>query len=405
MIRFSFFIFVISLTLFGSVDKKIEKTSKELNSYSKNYKELNKKMAKTAEAILKQKRKIIQQEKQIAALEKELQEKSSSYKENKKQLQELLSIKTKLKKKADKFESDLTFVIAKSVSLSIILDEQYGHNEKSLMELEVLKAKLKEYKDTIKKLNKEFYNTVSTITVLSSQAKKLKASIDEIDAKKKKLLAMQKKTKKDLKNLKIAKASYKKELKKLLKKQDELKRTLAKLNIIKMDEERRRKEEEQRRKAFAQKKSLESKNLPKVKKYGKSYQKIKTRRYTGKKTIPPLKHYTITKKYGTYTDPIYGIKVFNESISLKPKEKNARVRNVFNGKVIYADKTAVLNNIVIVEHKNGLHTIYANLSKISPYIKKGKRIKKGYVIGRVKDELIFEVTQKSLHVNPVELFR
>ena len=142
-----------------------------------------------------------------------------------------------------------------------------------------------------------------------------------------------------------------------------------------------------------------------MKKHGSSYQAQKTKRYRGSKTIAPLDNYTITKKYGTYTDPIYGIKIFNESISMKSKYPNAKVKTVFNGKVIYAAKTAVLKNIVIVEHKNGLHTIYANLSQISPNTKKGKKIKKGYTIGRVKDELIFEVTQKSYHINPIRLLR
>jgi len=142
-----------------------------------------------------------------------------------------------------------------------------------------------------------------------------------------------------------------------------------------------------------------------VKKHGSSYQAIKTIRYRGRKTIAPLNSYTITKKYGTYTDPIYGIKIFNESISLKPKQPNAKVKTVFNGKVIYAANTAVLDNIVIVEHRNGLHTIYANLSQIAPNIKKGKKIAKGATIGRVKDELIFEVTQKTKHINPIRLFQ
>ncbi|MBU1994982.1 M23 family metallopeptidase, partial [bacterium] len=127
--------------------------------------------------------------------------------------------------------------------------------------------------------------------------------------------------------------------------------------------------------------------------------------YYGIKTIAPLDYYDITKDYGTYTDPIYGIKIFNESISLKPKQSNSKVKTVFNGKVIYADKTSVLDNIVIVEHADGLHTIYANLSQIAPDIKAGVKIKKGYTIGRVSDELIFEVTQKSYHINPIGLFQ
>lgn len=199
-----------------------------------------------------------------------------------------------------------------------------------------------------------------------------------------------------------SKKSYKEELKSLIKKQDALKETLSKLKIVKLDEIRKAKEDEQRRKAFAAKKD---EDLPEVKRHGSSYQKVKTKKYTGEKTITPIYPYSITKKYGTYTDPIYGIKIFNESISMVPKEKNTKVRTVFNGKVIYADKTAVLDNIVIVEHKDGLHTIYANLSQISPNITKGKKIKKGYTIGRVNDELIFEVTQKSYHINPVRLFK
>jgi len=184
-----------------------------------------------------------------------------------------------------------------------------------------------------------------------------------------------------------------------------LKKTLAKLNIIKVDEIKKAKEAKERKRAFESKKIVTQTNLPEVKKHGSSYQRVQTKKYIGRKTISPFKPYTITKRYGTYTDPIYGIKVFNESISLKPTKKGTKVKTVFNGKVIYADKTAVLDNIVIIEHKNGLHTIYANLSKISPNIKKGKKIRKGYTIGRVNDELIFEVTQKSFHINPIRLFQ
>ena len=405
MIRVLFTLLFSSLLLLASsVDKKIKKTSHELLSYSKNYKKLNEKMAKTAEAILRQKKEIRRQEALIKRLESELKEKSSSYDVNKKQLSTLQSRQKELEKKADELQQELAFAIAKSVSLSVLLNEKYSKDIDSIIELEVLKAKLSDYKKRIKKLNAEYMQVHSNIQNLSSQAKRLKASIDEIDAKRKHLLAVQKKNKQDLKKLKVAKASYKRSLKRLLKKQDELKRMLSKLNIIKIDEARRKREAAARKKAFASK-SVSTKNMPKVKQYGKSYQSIKTKRYKGPKTIAPLDSYVITKKYGTYVDPIYGIKVFNESISMKPKKKNARVKNIFNGKVIYADKTAVLDNIVIIEHKNGLHTIYANLSQIAPYVKKGRRIKKGYVIGRVNDELIFEATQKSLHINPIRLFK
>ncbi len=402
-----FFVVVLTVSLHAasSVERKIKKTSQTLHTFSKNYKRLNKKMAQTAEEIIRQKREIKKQQKLIEQLEKELAEKSKSYDVGKKQLSQLLEKENQLRKQSDELEQKLAFSIAKSVSLSILLDDAYAKTPDSIIELEILKAKLKNYKERIKELNKKFLRTKEEIAELSSQSRRLQASIRSIDAKRKRLLAVQKKNKEDLKRLKVAKASYKKALKRLLKKQDELKRVLSKLNIIKIDEARRKKEQQARQKAFNATASISSKNLPKVKQYGQSYQSIKTKRYRGRKTIAPLKAYTITKHYGTYKDPIYGIKVFNESISMKPKRRNAIVRNILNGKVIYADKTAMLDNVVIVEHKNGIHTIYANLSKIAPTIKKGKRIKKGYTIGRVDKELVFEATQKSYHLNPVELFK
>jgi len=407
MIRlFIIFIFVFSILYSkNSVDSKIKTTYSKISSYSKNHKNINKKMANNAKAILKQKRELIKQRKFLKALKLELANKEISYVSDKKQLNELTKTQANLKKNAQKLEQELVFTIAQSVSLSVILEEEYTSNEKSMIEFEVFKLMLKNSKAKIKALNDNYYTNSINMNILNEHANTLEISIATIDAKRKKLLSTQTKTKKDLKELNTAKSSYKKALKKILKKQDTLKDTLAKLNIIKVDEIKKAKENAARAKAFKEKTILTDNNLPKVKKHGSSYTAVKTKKYKGKKTIAPFSPYTITKKYGTYTDPIYGIKVFNESISLKPNKKNTKVKTVFNGKVIYADKTAVLDNIVIVEHSNGLHTIYANLAQISPNIKKGKKIKKGYTIGRVSEELIFEVTQKSYHINPIRLFK
>jgi len=388
-----------------NIDKKIKQTSSKLHSYSKNYSSLNKKMAKTAKAILLQKKELIKQDTYLKKLKEELLSKENIYKSNAKELQELKKVQEKLKKKQNSIEEALVFVIAKSVSLSVVLDEEYPVNEEALIEFEVLKSMLKESKQKAKKLSSTFFANAKVIHDLDKKTTSLEKSIALIDAKRKELLKKQAENKKALKKLQLAKKSYKKELKNLLKRQSALKKTLSQLNLIKVDEIKKAKEEKERKEAFKQKTIVLNEKLPKVKQHGSSYQSVKTIRYRGSKTIAPLSHYTITKKYGTYTDPIYGIKIFNESISLKPKKPNAKVKTVFNGKIIYADKTAVLNNIVIVEHKNGLHTIYANLSQIAPGIRKGKKVRRGAVIGRVKNELVFEVTQKSAHINPIRLFR
>jgi len=389
----------------GDIDTKIKQTSSKLHSYSKNYSSLNKKMSQTAKAIIKQKKELIKQDKYLKKLREELASKENIYKANTKELELLKKKQTTLKERQNKTEEELISMIAKSVSLSVVINEEYPTTEETLIELAVLKSMLNEAKAKAKKLSSTFFENAKVIDDLNKKTAYLEHAIASIDAKRKELLKKQLENKKALKKLQLAKASYKKELKKLLERQNALKRTLSQLNLIKIDEIKKAKEERERKEAFKRQKIVLNEKLPKVKQHGSSYQSVKTIKYRGPKTIAPLRYYTITKKYGTYTDPIYGIKIFNESISLKPKSPNAKVKTVFNGKVIYADKTAVLNNIVIVEHKHGLHTIYANLSQIAPGIKKGKKVRKGAVIGRVKDELVFEVTQKSAHINPIRLFR
>ncbi|MGE4419052.1 MAG: murein hydrolase activator EnvC [Sulfurimonas sp.] len=388
-----------------SVDAKIQKTSSEISSYAKTQEEINKKMNETAQAILEQRKEIERQQEHLKKLKEELLEKEGSYDENVKELEELKHSQKTLKEDTQELEEELVFTIAQSVSLSIILEEEYSANAESMMEYEALELMLKNAKEKIKELNKKFYNNSKNIDILNEKVNSLEVAIKSIDEKRKDLIDTQRENESSLKKLEVAKASYKNKLKEIFNKQDMLKKTLSQLNIIKIDELKKAEEEAARAKAFDAKDIISDTNLPKVKNHGSSYQAAKTKNYTGKKTIAPFEPYKVTKEYGAYTDPIYGIKVFNESISLQPSEKNAKVKTVFNGKVIYADKTPVLDNIVIVEHDDGLHTIYANLSQIAPDIQKGKKIKKGYTIGRVNDELIFEVTQKSFHINPIRLFQ
>jgi murein DD-endopeptidase MepM/ murein hydrolase activator NlpD len=406
--RYIFFVLLfVSSAVFGgtSIDKKIHKTSSQLHSYKRNYVNINKKLKETAQEILRQKRELNKQIIYLQKLKAELTTKESSYDENIAQLKLLRKSQDALKEKQEKIEERLVFFIAKSVSLSVVLEEKYAENEESLMQVEILKTMLKSSQDEVKKLNSVFYENEKKVKLLRSHANTLQSSITQIDSKRKKLVKITKANKLALAKLQKEKAAYTRQLKRVIKRQNALKNTLEKLNIVKRDAIEKERQRKEREKAFARQKINLNENLPKVKQHGNSYQSVKTIRYRGPKTIAPLARYTIVKKYGPYTDPIYGIKIFNESISLRPKSPNAKVKNVMNGKVIYADNTAVLDNIVIVEHKNGLHTIYANLSQIAPNIRKGKKIRRGAVIGRVRDELVFEVTQKSYHINPIRLFK
>ena len=407
MIRllFAFALVFLSLGAQENINTKISSASSKLDSFSKNYSNINKMMDENAKAVITQKKELDKKNKYLEELKEELTLKESDYKENVTKLSSLKSDQSELTKEQAKIEEELVFLIAQSVSLSIILEERNSMSAESLIEFEVLSAMLKSSKDKVAQLNEKFFFNANGIDKLNMQTSLLEVEIANIDAARKQVIQTKMENKKALAKLEKDKESYKIKLKEIITQQDSLKRTLAELNIIKIDEIKKEKEEKERQEAFDNENIVLDENLPKVKKHATSYQSVKTKEYKGAKTIAPFDSYDITKKYGTYTDPIYGIKIFNESISLKPKKEDERVKTVFSGKVIYADKTAVLNNIVIVEHTNGLHTIYANLSQISPNIKKGQKIKRGYTIGRVNEELIFEVTQKSYHIDPIQLFK
>ncbi len=100
------------------------------------------------------------------------------------------------------------------------------------------------------------------------------------------------------------------------------------------------------------------------------------------------------------------MELFNESVSLKTKVPNAKVVSVFGGQVVYAKQNqGLLANVVIVKHKDSLHTIYSHLDKISPTLKVGKYIPRGYVVGRVSDTLEFQATKNSKYINPMRLIK
>ena len=88
---------------------------------------------------------------------------------------------------------------------------------------------------------------------------------------------------------------------------------------------------------------------------------------------------------------------------LSANSADAKVKSVFNGKVVFAKETAMLDKVVIIENPNAIHTIYAHLNQIPPTVRVGSNVKKGYIIGRIGSDLTFEVTQQNYHINPLDL--
>lgn len=396
----------------SNIDSKIRNTASAINSTKHQYTSIQSKMEANAKEILDQTVLIQKQQIKLQELEAALGLKENIYKSNIVTLNNLSKLQEDLKRTQDETEQKLVFNIAKMSSLSILMDKQGSANVDSIISEEIIKVLLKQTKSDIKDLNTKYFQTSEQMNDIKQKSVQIKGEISSIDQKRKELQETKKENERTLAKLKINKENYKAALDKILRQQDSLMQTLANLNIIKVDEKRRAAEKERQRQAMNQ--TTTTTNLPaskgsnipadRVKKVGSSYQSVETVRYSGEKTIAPLESYRVTKRYGNYTDPVYNIKIFNESVSLAPTQKGEKVRNVFNGKVIFSKNTPLLDNVVIVEHDNGLHTIYANLSQIAPGIQKGSKIMKGSVIGRVNDELVFEVTQRDSHIDPLELF-
>jgi len=389
----------LSVSLYSAkIDEKIKTTSKKLIETKQTYSTLNAKLEETASKIIKQRQIVGTQQEHINSLVEELQSKETIYQSNKSTLKGLETQQNFLIKTQNEIEQRLVFAIARNTSISLLISDDRAKEADAIITEEALKLHLKQINQEIKNLNAIFVANNEKINGLASQTTVLKKSIAVIDQQKNKVLETKKENEKAIAKLEKDKNEYKKSLDKILNQQRSLQNTLASLNIIKQE-------------------SLKPKKAPPLQKPGSKpipanvrqavaqYSPSSVAAYSGERTIAPLDGYVVTKRFGPYTDPIYGIKIFNDSVSLRPTESDAKVKSVLNGKVILAKPTAMLENVIIIEHDNGLHTIYAHLNVIAPTVEVGKRLKQGSIIGRAGKELMFQVTQRNAHIDPMQMIR
>ncbi len=393
----SLLLIVTTLAAKQDVNKQINKTNREIKSFDKKYSSLHKKMSKTAKAIKKSEKELVKQEKSISALSQKLKHSNKKYESNHKELLRFKDKQLLLQGKQGLIEKELIQSIARNISINALVKEKYAVTTDAIITEEILNELNLQTQRKIERLEQEHNANAKTIKSYQTRTDKLQADINSIDKHKAELIKVTKKSKSSIVKMQKDRKKYKRSIDKLLAQKKALSNTLARLNII---------QSEKSRKSKTTKSSRTKKGATaKVTKKGSSYQRVKSKKYRGKKTIAPLSGYRLVKKFGPYTDPIYKIKIYNESVSLQPNQRNAKVKTVLNGKVILAKKTQLLDNVVIIKHSNGLHTIYAHLDQIAPTIKKGKRVKRGSTIGRVDHELVFEVTQDSYHIDPMTLIK
>ena len=407
-------ILAVCATLFaaGTTANKTQSTKQNLKTKVEQEKRLNKKLDELAKSILSGEENVKTTAEQISALSVQVKELESSAKAADASLNTLIAQNKDLVAEQKRIEASLLAIISKRFAYDLIVPKNYIESEESIISAEILNSLTKDSQNEVNKIAKDYSKTINSIKSQTDKIGAIKLDLAEFRSKQDKLIALQTKQKKDLAQLKSDKDSYEKELSAIQADQEELRKTLEKLAIIAKNEEEEKARAQQKAKLEEAKKAKNNEKSasqsPKTAKndlrqVGSSYQMSQVKRYTGAKTIAPLEKFTLKQAFGDYTDPIYKIKIFNESVVLRSALSDAVVKNVLDGKVVFAKETSLLQKVVIVENKDGIHTIYAHLSKIAPTIKVGSRLKKGYVIGRVERDLTFEVTQKNYHINPMEL--
>lgn len=169
-----------------------------------------------------------------------------------------------------------------------------------------------------------------------------------------------------------------------------------------------RKEKASRQKMLAELKEASKRLLELIKKSSR------TDTYTGKGVgltrlkgrLPWPADGKIAIPYGAQRDPEFSTPVFRNGVHIKTVA-DSDARAVYEGKVIFAEWFKGFGQLVIVNHGDGYHTLYGNLSEIFSHV--GDIIKGNQVIGKVGTSgilnapgLYFEIRYKGKPLDPAQ---
>ena len=448
---------VIGLLQGASTTTKIKNSKKDLSATASAKKHASRRLSRIAKDIQAAEKDIAYLDKKIDELGRDQNKTEEEYKALKAELKKAKEDFSKTSRELEKKRKAFISLLSEQFSVIFAMEQAHDPTRESIISQEVYTA----YKKHNAKILAALRSEIATLKKHKKNKLYLRNKTqNEIKRiiKKREIYAAKKLAKKKLlKKLAEDEEKYNAKLVKIVDKQNSLRATLAKLNILhaqeveearkraaarkeamRLEKERKRRIRKEKalarakakkaREALRLAKTIEAKKAArlaakkaeaevrqvqkkayeqseKVRKINSSYQRSKVYAYRGGKTISPIAGARLIKKFGTYVDPIYKIKIFNESITLKAPSSNAKVHNILNGKVVFAGKSSMLGKVVVVAHSGKIHTVYAGLSKIAPNIRTGRKIKKGYVIGKVNSKLMFQATKNSKHINPLKLIR
>jgi murein DD-endopeptidase MepM/ murein hydrolase activator NlpD len=350
----------------------IQSAQKDLKNTTLQIKRMNQKLYFLAKKIINQQKVIKKLDLKIRELKKSNNKLKTELQKSSKVFQQLTINATLLNNKKEKIENEIIHFI----SQNYYLDTKENSSLKDLIFTELNEEILKQYSNKIQAFLGDYKKINSILQVTNQKIRAILKQKSLLDKKTQELNKLKNQKLLELENLKRKKELYYLKLSKMKKRQQQIRKKLKDLKILKRT------------------------NNIKVKKVGSSYLRPKVTVYKGKKTIPPV-YGKVIKHFGSYIDPIYKIKIYNDSITIQTKP-NSLVKSILSGRVVYIGESEG-KNIVFIKHKHNLFSIYANLIKVSPILKKGSYIKKGQIVGRVKNSLEFEVTYKDMAIDPLEV--
>jgi septal ring factor EnvC (AmiA/AmiB activator) len=418
------------------IDQKIRTSQKSLQSTEAQKRQTSHQLSKLAASIKATEKELSALQKKLDLLAAQQSAGEKKYSEALARIKELDTQIAKLDEEIQKRHDRFIELLSDQFATIVAMRKMRRQSERGI----ILEAYYQRYKQAVDRKLRELKDTIDrrrrSKQRLMLERAKLKRSIAKLDALRSLYRIKKERSEKLLKQLAAEEKLYREKLQKIISRQNALRQTLAKLNILRKEEieEARRREAERQaelarraekleelRRAKAQEREqakaegravdYSAVTLPaeeeevKVRQYGSSYLKERVARYRGPKTIAPIRGARLVKRFGNYVDPIYKIKIFNDSVTLKAPQSDATVRSVLNGKVVYVGENSILGKVVILQHGHGLHTVYAGLSKISPIIRTGVRIRRGTAVGKVRRKLIFQATQNAKLIDPTRLIR
>lgn len=392
-----------------AIDKDIKKTKSQIAQKGKEYNKISTSIDGAAKDIIEEQNRIKSLDAQITQLEADVAKLSVEHQQKNTQIVGIEEQKQKLENEKSELEKKLVAILAKDLSSSLVLTETQPSGEEDIVKAQLSKTLSKAVSGYVAKLKAEYMVRQRMIAELETRIKQIKSSMSVLEQKKLKLAQTKDERVKTIAKLQKQAENYKQRLEKIAKEQQQARETLEKLNILK-----------RQRLAEAAKRPPKPRTVPQqqamsdikindvelnddVKMMGSSYQATKSARYTGRKVPAPLDSFRVVKQFGPYTDPIYKIRIHNDSVTLRSNTQDVMVKNIMDGKIVFAKEVAALGNVVIVQHDGNLHSIYAHLTKIAPTLSSGKKIAQGAVVGRIDKELTFEITKEDVPINPMDV--